>query len=707
MIFMRKKNLCPNMGSFIAIAAMIFMVMTGLTEIACAQGTANETKSGKKAVHLSIEPTHPWRPPFHLDRVGCSHDILIVLNSPKPPDGKLQLVGFLKGKEVSRQNVLLSDSTPFRGRKTMETNADEVAIYLNSETAAPVELARQTLSLPLLEIDAIAQPEKIINPVDLGAILVPADWLLLATGQQSIIKMAMLNRLTETLPVRATAWYASAPEAKVSIPVLLNEGKKELAEVSLPKYTGTAEQDTLTIAVTNSTGKELWTKQIIVMVVPAKKEWLKFGAVKTKLRYDPPITNIVNGKNTPFSYANAWTADKNDYVIFLPNGSRWVFWRGSSYIPMWLSSYNTGLSYEWAERISPNTGFSDCPEPLMDKELRYGSVKIVESTASRVHVRWNYQSCDFNYKVNGDFAQEDYYFYPDGFGTRVLTLTSIPEAEYEVAEFILLASQAALPFDVMPGKPMDIISLNTGARAEISLPETDTSWTSIDDPAIYRMKLHKNEPMAAFSFNPLLKKKPYAFKPFYDKGLVVTPAYWGGHWPLSQGFKTGRAINESIWSGPSHNSLLTWAAKRPQPLHSTVLQTKDALGVLKTMRKETYVWLIGMTDINDQILRSTAWSFSQPALLELKGAKPDVEIYSWERRAFCLIATGNKINIMIKPDKWCVNPVFEIKNIPLKLVGVRLGSKALSTDEYAWDGKALWVRATMDQPEMLELNFSK
>ena len=33
------------------------------------------------------------------------------------------------------------------------------------------------------------------------------------------------------------------------------------------------------------------------MVVPAKKELLKFGAVKTKLRYDPPITNIVNGKN--------------------------------------------------------------------------------------------------------------------------------------------------------------------------------------------------------------------------------------------------------------------------------------------------------------------------------------------------------------------------------------------------------------------------
>ena len=43
----------------------------------------------------------------------------------------------------------------------------------------------------------------------------------------------------------------------------------------------------------------------------------------------------------------------------------------------------------------------------MDKELRYGRVRIVESTPARVHVRWSYQSCDFQYKVWGDSAVED------------------------------------------------------------------------------------------------------------------------------------------------------------------------------------------------------------------------------------------------------------------------------------------------------------
>ncbi|MEJ7587449.1 MAG: hypothetical protein WKI04_07800 [Ferruginibacter sp.] len=690
---------------FIKALAAIIMVVTGFTAPVTGQGLHPALAPAAKEVQLTIEPLHPWRPPFHLDRVGRSYDIVAVIHSPELPAGKFQVAGFLKGKEVSRQKMLFTDSMPFTARETMPQNADEVVFYLIDEKDTPVELAREKLSLPSLEIAAVAEPEKIINPVDLGAILVPSDWLLLAIGQQAKLKLALLSRSAKVATVRTQAWYTSTPSKKINLTIALSEGKKVLAELSLPHYAGTGEQDTLNIAVTGSANQPLWTKQVKVMVVPKQQVRPTFGAVKTKLRYDPPITNIVDGKNQPFSYTTAWTADKNDYVVFLPNGSRWVFWRGSSYIPMWLSRYNTGLSYEWAERISPNTGFTDCPEPLMDKELRYGRVNIIESTSARVHVRWNYQSCDFNYKVNGDYAQEDYYFYPDGFGTRVLTLTSIPEAEYEVAEFILLASQAALPFDVMPGKPMHIISVNTGNKAEISLPETDTAWLKIEDPAIYKMKLHRNEPMAAFSFNPLLTKKPFAFKPFYDKGLVVTPAYWGGHWPLSQGFNTGRAINESIWSGPSHNSLLTWAAKRPQPLHSKTLQTKDALGVQKSMREETYAWLIGMTDINNETLRHTAWSFAKPAELELRGAKAAEEIYAPERRAFCIAATGNNIRITIKPDKWCVNPVFEIDDAPLTLSTVKLGGQTLSAGSYAWDGKTLWVRASIDRSKMLELNF--
>ncbi len=77
---------------------------------------------------------------------------------------------------------------------------------------------------------------------------------------------------------------------------------------------------------------------------------------------------------------------------------------------------------------------------------------------------------------------------------------------------------------------------------------------------------------------------------------------------------------------------------------------KDSLGAFKTMRKEVYVWLIGMTDVSDETLLNTARSFATPASLEVKGAVYGSEIYSSERRAFCLTATSNNIAITIKPE---------------------------------------------------------
>src|SRR5262249_49133706 len=150
----------------------------------------------------------------------------------------------------------------------------------------------------------------------------------------------------------------------------------------------------------------------------------------------------------------------HDVVVWLPNGSRFVFWRGSSYIPFWAGKNNTGACYEWAEIISQPKGAVDCVEPLMDKELRYGKVEIVEATSAQIHVRWSYQSTDFEYKVWGDQAVEDYYFYPDGFGTRVLTLKADPKNDYELSEFIILTPAGAYPFEVLPERAVDALFLH-------------------------------------------------------------------------------------------------------------------------------------------------------------------------------------------------------------------------------------------------------
>ena len=106
----------------------------------------------------------------------------------------------------------------------------------------------------------------------------------------------------------------------------------------------------------------------------------------------------------------------------------------------------------------------------MDKEIRYGEVEIVKSTAARVHVRWTYQSTDFQYKVWGDQAFEDFYFYPDGFGTRTLRLKKRPGAPYELTEFIVLSAPGMYPLSFLPEQTAEMIYLDDGTRHEFYFP---------------------------------------------------------------------------------------------------------------------------------------------------------------------------------------------------------------------------------------------
>ena len=55
-------------------------------------------------------------------------------------------------------------------------------------------------------------------------------------------------------------------------------------------------------------------------------------------------------------YEDGWKPELSDVVVWLPNGGRFVFWRGSSYIPFWAGLHNTGACYEWAEIISQPAG---------------------------------------------------------------------------------------------------------------------------------------------------------------------------------------------------------------------------------------------------------------------------------------------------------------------------------------------------------------
>ena len=161
----------------------------------------------------------------------------------------------------------------------------------------------------------------------------------------------------------------------------LRQGRSRDFRCNFPTPPRGRDRDVLAVGIDDGDGRELWHKNIPVMLVREPPRPPRFGASYEKLRFDAPISvrDPATGKYSTLRYDDAWNRSLHDIVVWLPNGSRFVFWRGSSYIPFWAGRYNTGACYEWAEIISQPKGAVDCVEPLMDKELRYSKVEIVEA----------------------------------------------------------------------------------------------------------------------------------------------------------------------------------------------------------------------------------------------------------------------------------------------------------------------------------------
>jgi hypothetical protein len=560
------------------------------------------------------------------------------------------------------------------------------------------------------EAEAIARPDEVVNPVDLGTVLVPSGWLLLGPGQTATLDVAALGRSGDVPGARVRAWFGSDPGRAAAEPIALRNRVRDECRLRLPPAPPGRDRDTLQVVIDDA-GRELWKKDIPVMLVRDPPQRPAFGATYERLRYDAPISvrDPKTGAYSSLPYEDGWPRELRDVVVALPNGARFVFWRGSSYIPFWAGKFNTGACYEWAEMISRPKDVVDCVEPLMDKELKYGHVGIIESTPVRVHVRWRYQSTDLVYKVWGDEAVEDYYFYPDGFGTRVVNLKSDPANEYELSEFIVLTPQDAYPFAVLPENLVDALYLD-GRWHEFRFPLAGKSAAEqprpADGAAIYRLRPNKEERLSAVSFNPTETKLPTViFAPFSDRGERVTPCYWGSHWPLARGNATGNAIDERVHLTPCHNSVMSWAGKKPPPLRASELVTIDALGRSRRMLVRRWAWLIGMTDEPEDRLRDRARSFATPPALEVRGGTVAFEAYAPERRALRIDVEGPEVAVTIKPDVPCVNPAFELIGAPAGTARVSLSGRPLDGGRFAWDGRTLWLDATITRATELRVAF--
>jgi hypothetical protein len=106
----------------------------------------------------------------------------------------------------------------------------------------------------------------------------------------------------------------------------------------------------------------------------------RFGACYTTLKYDAV-------------WDQPWRIGPHaDVVVRFDTGShKFVFWRGTSYIPCWVTDTDIWYTNEFVERRgshSPNT--KGCCEPMSDKQCRYSHVRIIENTDARIVIHWRY-----------------------------------------------------------------------------------------------------------------------------------------------------------------------------------------------------------------------------------------------------------------------------------------------------------------------------
>src|SRR6266487_5885286 len=82
---------------------------------------AIEDRSEEELAHIRIDPGHPWRPPFGLERVGQPLTLRVEINSAAPGAQKYSLTGYFKGEPIGDYALPVSGQFPWTNQVTFES----------------------------------------------------------------------------------------------------------------------------------------------------------------------------------------------------------------------------------------------------------------------------------------------------------------------------------------------------------------------------------------------------------------------------------------------------------------------------------------------------------------------------------------------------------------------------------------------------------
>lgn len=321
---------------------------------------------------------------------------------------------------------------------------------------------------------------------------------------------------------------------------------------------------------------------------------------------------------TTLKYYDAWDAlwrngEEADVVVKFDNlPGKFVFWRGTSYIPNWVTENGIWYNNEFTETWS----VLGCHEPMSDKRCQFSHVRILENSDARVVVHWRYALVDNWANIAridtltgwGEWTDEIYTIYPDGVAVREITLrSSKPQTPHEFQESILVMGPGQRPEDVLQPAAITLGNLK-GETYSYSWekgipPEADKERrgvVSLPFGANIQMVNTKSE------LKPFVIVSPES-KPIWDiyngelrRDVSMFP--WWNHWPTAQKPTDGRYAMDSDQASHSSLSHVTW----------------DAYS--QTESSKTKLMLNGLSNKKPEQLVPLAKSWLSPAELKIDGS---------------------------------------------------------------------------------------
>jgi len=455
----------------------------------------------------------------------------------------------------------------------------------------------------------------------------------------------------------------------------------------------------------------------------------RFGAYYTRLLYAE-------------EWENPWrVGEAADVVVrFDETSNRLVFWRGTSYIPAWVTENGIWYTNEFYETQVP--GMPTSAEPMADKQARFSHPRILESHDARVVVLWRYAPVSVHYDlVNvdaltgwGDWVEETYTVYPDGSCVRKIEVWSskprVNPAEGRVAEnfrqyheAIIINPPGTRPEDNIQTEALTLANMKgevhtyswaggpPGEKAAFDA-ETLTVLHRISDldtpghqwlvrPAggnILRVNLKSR-------FSPYVIVDPrnvaidcYAGEIIRERSIFP----WWNHWPVSQQIRSsGR-----------------WALAPDRVSHSSLAHIQSWRPYEETADGVTMLMLNGLTDKPAEALVPLAKAWLSPPKMDVEGEAFRGDGFDPTERAFVVARRGQdgpgRVTVILQAskDSPAVNPVLRIRRWDSAIPRVEVGGRpaVVGQDVRAGlmpglegDDLVLWIRGEWTSPVRISI----